>query len=396
LHDTAYQIGRQFIELYFSSKHNKIIEVGSLDVNGSLRDFKPDAAGYIGIDFESGAGVDIVSIPGEPIPAEDKSADCVIASSVFEHDGAFWNTFLELCRITRNGGYIYINAPSNGTVHRYPEDCWRFYPDAGIALERWARKQSYDIHLIESFTCNRKNDHWNDFVAVFRMGSGNNRSLNSTIFSKFTVRNVWFQGEFLGLSTSTEDMEIMEKNKSQLHELEKHNIPAEFCFIKEKLAVIETTLSEKQSGIENQLSTSTDKIQILEQKLSTTEELLANAVQEISDSNKNHAVGMDIFEINRIELENKIKKITDESERKLLDVQQKYEAEMLASSEERTEFEQKILELKEQYESSLSLEKARNLDASKKINEIRGKLERSYAAWAQKKSEIQRLKFYMK
>ena len=29
---------------------------------------------------------------------------------------------------------FYLNAPSNGEFHRYPVDCWRFYPDAGGAL----------------------------------------------------------------------------------------------------------------------------------------------------------------------------------------------------------------------------------------------------------------------
>jgi len=36
------------------------------------------------------------------------------------------------------GGLACIIAPSRGPEHRYPLDCWRFYPDAFRALARWS------------------------------------------------------------------------------------------------------------------------------------------------------------------------------------------------------------------------------------------------------------------
>ncbi len=64
-------------------------------------------------------------------------------------------------------GLFYLNAPSNGDIHRYPLDCWRFYPDAGVALENWGRRCGHDPALLESFTTRQRDDAWNDFVAVF-------------------------------------------------------------------------------------------------------------------------------------------------------------------------------------------------------------------------------------
>jgi len=64
-------------------------------------------------------------------------------------------------------GVLFINVPSNGNVHRYPVDCWRFYPDSGMALQNWGRRSGYKTILLESFTGKQKGDVWNDFIAVF-------------------------------------------------------------------------------------------------------------------------------------------------------------------------------------------------------------------------------------
>lgn len=41
------------------------------------------------------------------MPFGDGAFDAVVASSVFEHDVAFWITFREMCRVVRPGGTIY-------------------------------------------------------------------------------------------------------------------------------------------------------------------------------------------------------------------------------------------------------------------------------------------------
>jgi SAM-dependent methyltransferase len=140
MHDTAFHIGSLAMNIYADLRTDSILEVGSQAINGSLREIALPTTRYFGIDIEEGEGVDLVIEQGEPLPVENDSFDLVIASSVFEHDPCFWMTFLEMCRATRDGGFIYINAPSNGVVHRYPQDNWRFYPDSGRALAEEARR----------------------------------------------------------------------------------------------------------------------------------------------------------------------------------------------------------------------------------------------------------------
>lgn len=210
MHDTAFAIGSSFFQLYVRSPCT-ILEIGAMNVNGSLRDAAPDAATYIGIDLDAGPGVDIVTAPGADIPLQDGAVDVVVASSVFEHDRLFWRTFSNICRVTRPGGYVYINAPSNGPVHGYPIDCWRFYPDAGIALEQLTAGEPWSVRLVESFVAERQKDGWNDFVAVFRRDGGDGPLTTARLHEHTQCRNIYdaTTGERLCVEPSPEDMRLL-------------------------------------------------------------------------------------------------------------------------------------------------------------------------------------------
>lgn len=168
MHDTAMEIGAAFFNTYLKNKDDlTIVDIGSQDVNGSLRSVAPHNNKYIGLDFESGKGVDVVITDPYSLPFENESVDVAVSSSCFEHSEFFWLLFNESLRILKPTGLLYINAPSNGWYHRYPVDCWRFYPDSGVALQNWSNRSGYNCALLESFVGMRKNELWNDFTAVF-------------------------------------------------------------------------------------------------------------------------------------------------------------------------------------------------------------------------------------
>ena len=60
---------------------------------------------------------------------------------------------------------MYINSPSRGIYHRYPVDCWRFYPDSGLALSNWGKVNGYNNVLLESYV--QKTGDFGDYVGVF-------------------------------------------------------------------------------------------------------------------------------------------------------------------------------------------------------------------------------------
>lgn len=176
MHPSAMTLGALFFECYLSDAAGKtVVDLGSRDVNGSLRQACPVTASYIGVDFEAGAGVDVVLQDPYQLPFADASVDVVVCSSVFEHSQFYWVVFLELMRILKPEGLLYLNVPSNGYIHRYPVDCWRFYPDAGSALVAWGTRNGYTPALLESFIANKSAgtlerepaSAWNDFVGVF-------------------------------------------------------------------------------------------------------------------------------------------------------------------------------------------------------------------------------------
>jgi SAM-dependent methyltransferase len=179
MHLTAYENCLRFYDKYVVPTKNTelpgdgtdqgtdqicVIEFGSYDVNGTLRPIF-EGCRYIGLDLSPGPGVDVVVEPGTPIPLDTASADIVVSSSNFEHDPCFWETFLEMCRLVKPGGYIYINAPSAGPYHGFPGDAWRFYSDSWKYLANWANKQGHQIELAESYIDDRS--VWRDNVGIF-------------------------------------------------------------------------------------------------------------------------------------------------------------------------------------------------------------------------------------
>ena len=173
MHLTAFVSGSAFSEIY-GGKGKTVVDIGGLDVNGSLRSFFTEKGmKYICVDIDEHPSVDIVIKPGDKFPFETGSIDLVVSSSCFEHDPCFWLTFKEITRIVKLDGYIYISAPTNGAYHCHPGDNWRFYSDAGQALAYWSGVQMsneivYPTKVLETFHILPAGDVWMDFICVWK------------------------------------------------------------------------------------------------------------------------------------------------------------------------------------------------------------------------------------
>lgn len=168
MHPSALTNGKLFFDTYTPSlKAGTVVDIGAQNVNGSLSDVMPSQLNYVGVDFVKAKGVDVVLDDPYTLPFENESVDIVVSSSCLEHSEMFWLMFLEILRVLRPSGLFYMNVPSNGDFHRYPVDCWRFYPDSGNALVTWAKRNGMRPRLLESFVSEQYVDLWNDYVAVF-------------------------------------------------------------------------------------------------------------------------------------------------------------------------------------------------------------------------------------
>jgi SAM-dependent methyltransferase len=141
VHPSSQAKMQRFVVDYLDpSRPCRIIDLGSMDVYGSYRHlFAAPGWTYLGVDVAPGENVDMVlADPYRWAEFADASIDVVVSGQALEHIEFFWLTFQEIARVLAPGGLACVIAPSRGPEHRYPLDCWRFYPDAFRALARWS------------------------------------------------------------------------------------------------------------------------------------------------------------------------------------------------------------------------------------------------------------------
>lgn len=90
-----------------------VLEVGSYDVNGSIRNVFSAASNYVGVDLDHGPGVDVVAY-GHELNYPDGSYDITISGECFEHDPYWRETFQNMVRMTRPGGLVAFTCASRG------------------------------------------------------------------------------------------------------------------------------------------------------------------------------------------------------------------------------------------------------------------------------------------
>lgn len=185
MHPEAQELFRKFLSKYYpkedlEGKIPEILDVGSYNVNGSLKDLLQEFLGilvtartpeacktkarklkYVGLDQAKGPNVDVVG-DAHRMPFEPERFDIIISSSCFEHDEMFWVTFAEMARVLKTGGLLYICVPSSGPYHGFPGDCWRFYADSWKSLAKWCPS----LELIEASI--DTTGVWKDTVGIFR------------------------------------------------------------------------------------------------------------------------------------------------------------------------------------------------------------------------------------
>jgi SAM-dependent methyltransferase len=114
-----------------------VLDLGGADVNGSYRElFPPPRFAYRVADIADSPSVDVRLADPYRIPLADGSVDVLVSGQMLEHCEFFWLTFAEMVRVLASDGVVFLIAPSGGPIHRYPVDCYRFYPDAFAALAK--------------------------------------------------------------------------------------------------------------------------------------------------------------------------------------------------------------------------------------------------------------------
>lgn len=109
----------------------EILEVGSRCVNVSLREnFK--RAHYTGFDYYPGKNVDVVGDAHKLSQYfEGKKFDLIFSNAVFEHLAMPWIASLEMIKLLKQDGYIFIETHYSYSSHERP---WHFFQFSENAL----------------------------------------------------------------------------------------------------------------------------------------------------------------------------------------------------------------------------------------------------------------------
>ena len=119
-----------------------VLEIGSANVNGTVRDLFLNVRQYVGIDVAPGPGVDLVASSHDLWQTHrPRSVDVVLCLEMLEHDTDPWHTTREIYRVLKEGGVCVASARGNGFGEHNNPDRWRFMPDGWHDL--WA--ESFEI-----------------------------------------------------------------------------------------------------------------------------------------------------------------------------------------------------------------------------------------------------------
>ena len=136
-----------FRDAFLRDEPLNILDVGSQVVNhpdqvavGSYRRiFSNPKWKYTGADTAAGLNVDVVLRSQYHWQFADGEFDAVVSGQTMEHVEWPWVWLVEVARILKPGGYFCTIVPCMWREHRYPLDCYRYYPDGLRALCRWAK-----------------------------------------------------------------------------------------------------------------------------------------------------------------------------------------------------------------------------------------------------------------
>ena len=116
------------------SNAENIVEIGSSDLNGSVRKYFKKESLYFGVDLHPGKGVDSI-IPGELLQLPTSWADITISTECFEHARNWKEILLNMIRITKHDGLVFLTFAGIGRNTHGTIDC-----------HDWASKSTNDYY----------------------------------------------------------------------------------------------------------------------------------------------------------------------------------------------------------------------------------------------------------
>ena len=130
--DICHDNWKVYLEENFNKEGVEILEIGARNVTGEpLRNlfFK---ANYTGFDYYPGENVDVVGDAHELSKYFDRKFDLIFCSAVFEHLAMPWRVSIEIIKLLKLKGYVFIETHYSHSSHERP---WHFFQFSENALD---------------------------------------------------------------------------------------------------------------------------------------------------------------------------------------------------------------------------------------------------------------------
>lgn len=160
MHQSSFNTMQQML-LKHVPQHSRVLDVGATNNMWNYKEaVLANDCFYKTLDWSAGADYEVNSYDWNHIPKNE--FDVVITGQAFEHDKYFWKTTENIKNLLSPGKIVIIIVPSCGHIHRYPVDCYRFYPDAA---ETFAEILNATILEVNHNT----DSEWGDLAMVFQI-----------------------------------------------------------------------------------------------------------------------------------------------------------------------------------------------------------------------------------
>lgn len=117
------------------ARKGRLLEVGSRARSGhTYRDLFPSDIEYVGLDVAEGPNVDVVGDAHTLSHSLQGQFDFAFSISTFEHLLMPWVAALELNKVMKPGGLVFIQSHQTWPVHEEPWDFWRYSVDGWRGL----------------------------------------------------------------------------------------------------------------------------------------------------------------------------------------------------------------------------------------------------------------------
>jgi hypothetical protein len=137
-----------YLSKIFNKTGFRVLEIGSRNVTGANLRSCFSNADYVGFDFYAGENVDVVGDAHKLSTyfSGEEKFDLIFSSAVFEHLHMPWVVAVEIQKLLKVGGYVFVETHFSFSSHERP---WNFFQFSDMGL-RALFNDALGFDLVES------------------------------------------------------------------------------------------------------------------------------------------------------------------------------------------------------------------------------------------------------